>query len=102
MSNKEQFFGPTLRGPVLTKAQSASNQFAGRTTLASGSATVTVSTTSVKSDSIIFHALQAATVSSGAICVRSINPGVAFSFGWTDGGARAFDSTIMWRIELTS
>ena len=42
------------KGPFLTKANSASGQWAGSTTLASGSATQVVSTTTVKSDSQIY------------------------------------------------
>lgn len=49
----EQMRRAFLRGPLLTKANSASTQWAGRTTLQSGSATVVVSSTIVKSDSLI-------------------------------------------------
>lgn len=44
---------PLLKGPSVTLANSGPNQFAGRTTLASGSATVTVSTFQVQSDSLL-------------------------------------------------
>lgn len=49
-----------MRGPILTKANSSPNQWAGQTTLSSGSATVTVSTFQVNSDSLIFHSVLAA------------------------------------------
>ena len=49
-----------LRGPMVTKITSGPSQWAGRTTLASGSATVTVSTRTVNSDSLLFTALEAA------------------------------------------
>ena len=102
----EQIFAGMLRGPLVTKAVSATNQWAGLTTLSSGSATVTVSTTSVASDSIIqFSARAAANQSSGTyrpIEVKSINPGVAFSFGVSDGVAIPRDTTLMWQIIKTN
>ena len=48
------------KGPLITRTTSSPDQWAGRTTLSSGSATVTVSTYSVGSDSLIFAAVQAA------------------------------------------
>ncbi len=50
----------TLRGPMMTDITSSPNQWAGRTTISSGSATSTVSTFSVGSDSILNLAIQAA------------------------------------------
>ena len=49
-----------MRGPLMTNINSSPNQWSGRTTLASGSATVTVSTQTVNSDSLLFTALEAA------------------------------------------
>jgi len=49
-----------LRGPLVTKANSSPNQWAGQTTINSGSATVTVSTFQVNSDSLIFTSVLAA------------------------------------------
>lgn len=49
-----------LRGPLITMASSSPNQWAGRTTLSSGSATVTVSTFQVNSDSLITLGVEAA------------------------------------------
>lgn len=49
----ELLYRPLMRGPIMTRASSAANQWAGRTTVASGSATQVVSTTNVNSDSII-------------------------------------------------
>lgn len=53
MKPNELLFGPTLKGPIITSVQSSPKQFAGRTTLNSGSATITVSTFAVLSDSLI-------------------------------------------------
>mgnify|MGYP001618732442 FL=1 len=50
---QELLFGPTLKGPMMTSVQSSPAQWAGRTTINSGSATVVVSTFAVKSDSLI-------------------------------------------------
>ncbi len=49
-----------MRGPLMTNITSSPNQWSGRTTIASGSATQTVSTFSVNSDSILNLALQVA------------------------------------------
>ncbi len=49
----ETLFRPLMRGPIMTKAGSAANQWAGRTTISSGSASQVVSTTQANSDSLI-------------------------------------------------
>jgi len=53
MKPRELLRGALLRGPNLIETQSGPQQFAGRTTLNSGSATITVSTFAVQSDSLI-------------------------------------------------
>lgn len=98
---------PMFRRPLFVPAQSKSNQYAGRTTLASGSATVTVSTTVVNSDSIVWMGLAApgTNVASGqfkAIEVKSIDAGNAFVLGTADGVAMARDTVVMWTIVHTS
>jgi len=102
----EQLYAPELRGPLTTQAQSRANQWAGRTTLSSGQATAVISTTCAKSDMLVHHTLQLSTLQNsgfGAPCVvTSINPGNSFTMGWADGVGRAFNSTIMWRLEYTS
>ena len=50
---KEVLAGAKLKGPLFASVQSGTSQWAGRTTLNSGSATVTVSTFAVQSDSLI-------------------------------------------------
>lgn len=52
-ANLEQLFAPILHGPMTTEATSNSNQWAGVSTLASGSATLTISTAVVNSNSVI-------------------------------------------------
>ena len=97
----EQLFGPLFRGMPRTIATSAANQFAGRTTIDSGSATVTVSTNAVEADSIISLALQIGVASLGIAVpcvVKSINPGNHMILGWADNTAVTRDVTIMWRI----
>lgn len=94
------------KGPAIIDTRSSPDQFAGRTTLSSGSATVTVSTQQVNSDSIISLALQSVTaLNSGFgadLCVRSISPGGSFVIGWSDGQTRAFDVVGMWEVKKTS
>lgn len=52
--------GLTLRGPIRTKATSGPNQWSGNSTINSGTATLTISTQIVNSDSIIALNVQAA------------------------------------------
>ncbi len=54
----EALFRPLMRGPIMTKSTSAANQWAGRTTISSGSASQVVSTSNVNSDSLIAAAVQ--------------------------------------------
>lgn len=99
--------GAHLTG-VPTAAMSMSgivDPFVGRTNLASGSATVTVSTALVQSDSLILMGAQATTNQASGfgqpIEVKSINPGVAIVFGTAEGVALARDTTIMWLLWRT-
>lgn len=78
----EAIFRGAIRGPLMTLTASKANQFAGRTTIASGSATQTVSTNVVNSDSLIMHQVQVALPAGyntqGLISVASgISTGVA-------------------------
>lgn len=56
----EQIWRGLLRSPLNIDITSRSTQFAGRTTLNSGSATVTISTSNVKSNSLIYMLVEAA------------------------------------------
>jgi hypothetical protein len=56
----EKLQRPQFVSPPIVDGRSLSNQFAGRTTLASGSATVTVSTTNARSDMVLTHMIEAA------------------------------------------
>ena len=56
----EVLFSPWFRGPATIDINSDATQFAGRTTLSSGSASQVVSTANVKSDSLIYMAPQVA------------------------------------------
>ena len=101
----ELLFRPFLMGALRTRATSASNQWAGRTTLASGSATVVISTTRVASDSIVLYAaLGNANVASGTnrvTEVKTISDGGYFTIGTQDGQAIPRDTTIIWEMRPT-
>jgi hypothetical protein len=100
----EQVWRGLLRGAFTTKAASAANQWAGRSTIANGQETVTVSTTIVDSDSIILAFPQAVdTVGStgNAFCVRSINPGNHFILGTADSQPVTRDVDVMWMVFRT-
>ena len=56
----ELLFSPFFKGASFTRTNSHGAQFAGRTTIDSGSATQVVSTANVTSDSLIFPTVQAA------------------------------------------
>lgn len=90
------------RTPLSVRANSAANQFAGATVLGSGSATVVVSTTSVRSNSMFFLGAHSLTdQSSGvaaAIEVRTIVDRSHFVLGNSDGIADARETTIFWMI----
>ena len=104
----EQIFRMFVRAPATVKANSGPNQFAGLTTIVSGTATGVVSTTAVDSDSLVFFGARAnlaTNVASGAIKVfevKSINPGNAFTFGTQDGQALGRDTVIHWMIWRTT
>ena len=95
------------KGPLMVPTTAGRNQFAGRTALASGTASVTVSTAIVNSDSLIFHAFQvtSTSVASGgvsvALVVNSIVSGISFAFATQDGIGRTPGGTIMWEIRRT-
>ncbi len=103
----ELLFKPTLRGPMRTRTNSQEDSFwAGRTTLNSGSATVTVSTSIVQSDSIIQYGVEANTRQDSGVAspieVMSIQDAVSFAFGTAGGETIARDTTIMWWLMRTS
>ena len=94
-----------LQTPLRTSiATTAAAPPAGRTTLGSGQATVTVSTAAVAAASAIFLGVQQGTsvaqTSHSNIVVRSINPGVAFTVGPANNAAisPADDLNISWMI----
>lgn len=98
----ETLYGPGFLGPAVMSVASKANQFAGRTTLSSGSATVTVSSTVVGSDSILRFALQSHVRQNSGfgqpVEVATISPGNFFTLSTADGVAFARDTTIMWEI----
>ena len=82
--------------------------FAGRTTLASGSVSATVSTTAVNSDSIIQATIEVGSLgvanaaSGGNIAVNSIVSGTSFALTNVSGVAVPWDNTVMWTLYKTS
>ena len=105
----EQLYGPNLNGPLNTKTISATNitnAWAGRTTLNSGSITVTVSTTHIQSDAIVLFGTEVNTIglganSGGAIVINSLSEGVSFDFARATGVAAPHDETTSWMIIRT-
>jgi hypothetical protein len=102
----QKIFNGLLTSPLFTKANSAPDQWAGLTTINSGSATQVVSTALVNSDSIIMLGCKAETnVSSGigkVIEVKSLSSGGYFVLGTSDGQAMARNTVVMWQLVKTS
>lgn len=103
MSVKGFLSNVLLRNPLTTRANSSPSQFAGVTQLASNAATVTVSTTAVKSNSMILLTQQALTNQtsgqSTAIEVRTIVDGSYFILGNAGGETISNRATnIHWMI----
>ena len=107
MSNQiEQLYGPVLRGDMTTKASSATVQWAGKASIASGDATIVVSITNVCSDSLIFISEQLVTdaasgVNLRSLCVKSITDGSYFTIGTTDGEGATRGRTAAWLMLQT-
>jgi hypothetical protein len=102
----EQLFNPMLRGQLVTKASSATVQWAGKASIASGDATIVVSITNVSSDALIFISEQLVTdASSGvnlrSLCVKSITDGSYFTIGTTDGKGATRGRTVAWLMLQT-
>jgi len=99
----EQLFRPNQRGPRSTLVD-ATNPWIGQTSVLSGTATATVSTTQVQSNSIILMSTNPASIGidigSGqpGIVVQSIVDGVSFALSRSDGSISKFANTVSWEI----
>lgn len=104
MSVKEVLHGALLKGPLLAEV-GAADSFAGITAMGSASTSVTVSTTVVKSDSIIIPTIQSLTNTSSGfgpnIEVRTIVDGGYFILGYSDGKAIDRNINIHWVLMNT-
>lgn len=104
--NAEQLWRALLRGPMRTKTSEETNPWAGRTTVQSGSAFVTVSTSNVRSGDLIFVSAEigsanVAAASGGAIMVDSIVDNTSFALARQFGVAVAWDDIVVWQITKT-
>jgi len=102
----EALFRATIRGPLAFLTTAGARQFAGLTAIASGTASVTVSTTLVHSGMLINLAFAVqTTVASGvagpSTVVASIVDGVSFALGYADGVGRGPGGTFMWELRRT-
>lgn len=79
-------------------------QFAGRTTLASGSASVTVSTPAIGSDAVVMWGTQVSSITGGlssgggGVVVNSVVHARSFAFAWQGGIGIPQDVVVMWEI----
>lgn len=109
MKPREVMEGMFQQGPRMlrTSRPGGAQQFAGRTTLSSGSASVTVSTAVVNSDTMFFlgsvvTSAGGAANSGGGLAVNSVVSGVSFALARPTGTAVPFDETVSWELVLTS
>lgn len=95
---KEVLFGSLVKGPFQVDPSSNASQFVGQVLVASGSATATVSTVLVNSDSLIFLTAvgnaSIASAQSRGFEVRTMSPGNFFTVGTPDAQPLARDTTI--------
>ena len=103
----EALFRGFLRAPMMLRTNSGqANQFAGATTLNSGTATVTISTAVVKSGDLINLGFQVRTLCGSGIGymlgVSSVVDYTSFAVGYIDGQGRAPGGTVSWEIRRTS
>ena len=101
----ENLFRGAIRGPLSFLTAAGPKQFAGLTDLASGTASVTVSTALVTSGMLINHSFSVRTLCGSGIgyatAVSSIVDGVSFALGYVDGQGRAPGGTFMWELRRT-
>lgn len=112
MSGKtnDQLYNPLIHGALhgnLDGGPNSKEPAFGRTSVASGDVSVTVSTALVNSDSIILATMQSDTRqnsgAAGPIEVSSIRSGISFDFAMADGvAARDAATTVMWALIRTT
>lgn len=102
----EQHFKPILRGPLTTETASGPSQWSGRINISSGDVTVTVSTTLVNSDSLIFAQIEGNINQSSGVAapieVCSIVSGSHFTLTRADGTATTRTVPVMWMLMRAS
>lgn len=101
MSVKELLFGAQLKAPLTVAVNSAlASQFAGIAFINSGTASVTVSTTVVRSNSMIIPVIQSLTDQASGVGrgveVRSIVENGYFILGFADGKTQPRDVNVHW------
>lgn len=95
----ELLFDAILKAPLRTKTDSGASQWAGTTILGSGQTSVTVSTTLVKSSSLIFSQVQVTGVASNfGVNVRTIIDATSFTFSHADAAARPIDVNVFFML----
>ena len=98
----ELIFDGVQRGPLTTRANSSVNQWAGRTAVASGDSTVTVSSALVQSDSIVFTSIKTSTASQQDVVVTvGCVVDSSYMIFTTNNAIIDSDFTIHWEIKRT-
>jgi hypothetical protein len=99
----ERLRNPLFLGPITLPKSASANPTGGLTTIASGSASVVISTTWVKSDSLIVAMAQsptnAASGFSRGLEVKSVVDSTSFIIGTPDNQPlRAADTSVAWAL----
>lgn len=106
----DQLYNPLVHGALhgnLNGGPNSNEAAFGRTSVASGTTSVTVSTALVNSDSIIIATMQSDTRQNSGVAnameVSSIRSGISFDLAWADGNnTRAAATDVMWALIRTS
>lgn len=103
-NSAEQLFLGLIRAPLrfLNPGSTGGKHFAGVSTVLSGSATIVVSTTQVKSNSGILLSMQRTSFGSSgqapALQVSTIIDSTSFVLAWGDNVAKSGDTRVTWQI----
>ena len=105
--NMEQLFGPVFRGPRTTILEGGAAAWAGRTTINSSDASVTVSTAMVASGQLFNLGVEPGSLgvganSGGMVVVSSIVDNVSFALAYATAVGVPWDTDISWEIVRTA
>ena len=96
---------PEFKHPPMLPQLTGAQQWNGRTTINSGSASVVVSNAMIASDQIVLHSVEVGSAgvnSGGGIAVNSVVHGVSMALVRPTGNAVGWDDVVAWEIHHRS